>query len=251
VGDEPALARRHVPTLWLGIDRNRHEVGRLIAGRASSPCFILDDGFQHRRLHRDLDLVVIDASQPLAENHVLPWGTLREPLRGLQRADAIMINGAATCGRTDALVAMVRAINPGAAVYRCEQRIQSLVPLRAWRHEQRPVEHPAQTCPVFLVAAIGNPQRFRRDVESLGIDVRGARFYRDHQRLGPEDWSTCLRESRACGATLLVTTEKDAIKLPENLDLPLAVSVQSVRVAEEGELQRRIAALLSRFDERF
>jgi tetraacyldisaccharide 4'-kinase len=244
LGDEPALARRHEPRLWLGISKDRHGVGREIAGRAPDACFILDDGFQHRRLHRDLDLVLIDWTQPFAGNRMFPGGTLREPLRGLRRADIAMINGLTVETDADPAAAAVRRVHPDALVYRCEQKIESFVPLRDWRRSGPRSGSWCVAGPVFPVAAIGNPQRFRRDIEALGIEVRGGRFFRDHYRLLPEDWQSCLLESRAGGAPALVTTEKDAIKIPEDLDLPLFVSVQSTRVVEAEEFAQRVARVL-------
>src|SRR5512144_2287876 len=93
LGDEPTLVRRRVTELWLGISANRYRVALAVSRRCADPVFILDDGYQHRKLARDLDMVVIDCTQPLAENHILPRGTLREPWENLGRADMIVILG--------------------------------------------------------------------------------------------------------------------------------------------------------------
>jgi tetraacyldisaccharide 4'-kinase len=96
----------------------------------------------------------------------------------------------------------------------------------------------------FLVAAIGNPERFRRDVQALGIDIKGARFFRDHSRLRPSHWLSCAREARASGARALITTEKDAIKLSGAFDFPLYVAVQSTRLAEQSELEQMLRTMI-------
>jgi len=92
MGDEPALIRRHVPEAWFGISTDRYSVGKMIETRAAKAVFILDDGFQHRKLYRDLDLVIIDPIQTLKSNRMLPRGTLREPVSGLRRSHAIILN---------------------------------------------------------------------------------------------------------------------------------------------------------------
>src|SRR5262249_53976455 len=76
-GDEPALVRRRVPAVWLGISKDRRAAGERVLEKKPDVVFILDDGFQHRKLHRDLDIVVVDRAQPLTTNRVFPRGTLR------------------------------------------------------------------------------------------------------------------------------------------------------------------------------
>ncbi len=244
VGDEPALMRRHEPRLWLGISHDRRSVARQIAGRAERLVYILDDGFQHRRLKRDLDIVVIDRTQPLAGNRLLPGGTLREPPSGLRRAGIIVINGSLDSRPDDPLEKLVRSLNRQAAVFHCQQRIERLAPFRDWQ-ESGPAANPCRAPgAVYLVAAIGNPGRFRSDIQSLGIDVRGDRFFRDHARLSRTDWRECARKAASVGAAALITTEKDAIKITDPLDFPLLVAVQSTRLAEQAVFEQQLKELV-------
>ena len=243
-GDEPALIRRQVPGIWLGISSDRHAVGQLIARRAAQAVFILDDGFQHRRLRRDLDIVVVDRSQPLEHNRVLPCGTLREPLTGLRRADLIIINGSPQDPTDDPLYALVRRFNAKARVFHCSQQVERLIPFEAWLGEGSACSPCPDVPSVFLVAAIGNPRRFRDDISALGVAIAGVHFYRDHFSPGPDDWSSCVVEARACGAGALLTTEKDAIKLPRVSGIPLLVAVPSTRLAEQAELEGIIQTVI-------
>jgi tetraacyldisaccharide 4'-kinase len=244
LGDEPALVRRHVPEIWLGISADRHAVGLKISERAARVVFILDDGFQHRRLQRDLDVVVIDRSQPLEHNRLMPGGTLREPLTGLRRADLLVLNGIQQDPVDDPIHALLRSINPESEVFHCTQHIEHMVLFDDWLEKGPGCSPCVDVPPVFLVAAIGNPERFRSDVLARGIGIKGARFYRDHFSPGPHDWSACVAEARACGAGALLTTEKDAIKLPRVLDFPLLVAVQSTQLAEQATLERIIRAMI-------
>jgi tetraacyldisaccharide 4'-kinase len=244
IGDEPALVRRHVPEIWLGISSDRHAVGLRILQRAARAVFLLDDGFQHRRLHRDLDVVLIDRSQPLEHNRLLPGGTLREPLTGLRRADLLVINGSRQDAGDDPIHALLKRIHPDGTVFHCTQPIERLVFFDDWLEKGPGCSPCVDVPPVFLVAAIGNPERFRSDVSARGIAIRGARLYRDHFSPSLRDWSSCVAEARACGAGALLATEKDAIKLSGMLDFPLLVAVQSTRLEEQVELERIIQALI-------
>jgi len=244
LGDEPALVRQHEPKVWLGISPNRYAVGLQIAQHEARPLFILDDGFQHRRLERNLDLLIIDRSQPLASNRVLPRGSLREPLAGLRRADIVVINGIHDRQDRDPVEAVIREIKPDATVLHCVQQIDRLISFSDWKEKGASGEPYCDGEPAFLVAAIGNPDRFRRDVRALGIDIRGVRFFRDHFRMQARELLSCAAEARAMGARVLITTEKDAIKLASAIDFPLLVAVQSVRLFEQAELERMLRVMI-------
>jgi tetraacyldisaccharide 4'-kinase len=244
LGDEPALVRQHAPQVWLGISPNRHAVGLQISRRTAQPLFILDDGFQHRRLKRSLDLVIIDRSQPFACNRVLPRGTLREPIAGLRRANIVVINGTCDSQDCDPVEAVIRRIKPDAVVLHCVQQISRLISIGQWKESGVGHDPCSDSRPAFLVAAIGNPDRFRRDVRALGIEIRGSHFYRDHFCLQRRDWLSCASEARAKGAGVLITTEKDAIKAAEALDFPLLVAVQSMQLFEQADLERMLRAMM-------
>jgi tetraacyldisaccharide 4'-kinase len=230
-GDEPLLIRRHIPEIWLGISGNRYSAGRAIESRAR-PIFVLDDGFQHRGLARDLDIVLVDATQPFLRNRVVPRGSLREPLSALERADVIMINGIGS--EPDS---WTKNLAKKLSLFHCTQSIGSLILLDDWRALRWPRSASETPDEVFLVAAVGNPARFRRDVEALGIRVVGVRFYRDHTRLQPADWTFCIAEARRSGARALIVTEKDAVKLAGEPGFPVYVAVQSTRVEEQQQFK--------------
>jgi tetraacyldisaccharide 4'-kinase len=241
LGDEPALMRRHLPDAWMGISSNRALAGAMIADRQARVVFILDDGFQHRRLRRDLDIVIIDPTQPLESSHVFPAGGLREPLSGLRRCHAIVLNRAPDAVDRAPEEAIARYA-PGAAVFGCRQTIVSLAPFTAWKNMELESQPPRSA---FLVAALGNPDRFKKDVASLGIPVKGARFYADHYCLTAQDWRRCLKEARQSGSEAVVITEKDAIKVDAPPDFPLLVAIQATEVSDANDFERMMAGCLS------
>ena len=236
LGDEPALVRRSVPEAWLGVSADRFEAGVQIAAKVANSVFILDDGFQHRKLRRDLDLLVLDSTQALGGNRIFPRGSLREPVEEVRRCHAVLINGTGSGARL--LDEAFGRIHPLARVFHCEQRIETLVPYPEWLSG-----NPAQgsvTAPVFLVAAIGNPYRLKRDVTALGLEICGSRFYRDHFAPGTAEWRTCWEKARSSGARCLLTTEKDAVKIRMDPGVPLVVAVQSTRISESDAFREMI-----------
>ena len=235
IGDEPALMRRHLPEAWFGISKDRFSVGSRIERDGSKMVFILDDGFQHRKLHRDLDIVLIDSSQPLGYNRIFPRGTLREPLSGLRRCNTVVINDARRSESTvDRVLTDIHSLKLQADLFHCEQSIDTLVPLKSWINSDAPEQQGTQIESAFLVAALGNPLRFQMDVLGLGINIAGSRFYKDHYRLRPLDWRACIQAARETGADAIIISEKDAVKISESPDFPIFVSVQKTQVVEEA-----------------
>jgi tetraacyldisaccharide 4'-kinase len=241
LGDEPALIRRRVPGAWMGISKDRFAAGREIANQVKRPAFILDDGFQHRRLYRDLDIVIIDQSQPLKTNRIFPAGTLREPILELCRCHMVVINGMFDAkDGVDPAASEVRAIHEKADLFYCTQTIRALVPFSSWLESRAAVNSDIMPQSVYLTAAIGNPERFYRDIQRLGIEVRGARFFSDHYWIKPDDWRMCVAEARAKSADAIVITEKDAVKLSQPPDYPLQVAVQLTEISDTGAFEQML-----------
>ncbi len=238
IGDEPALIRRHAVSSWMGICKDRFTAGSRIARMHPGVIFLLDDGFQHRKLRRDLNIAVIDGSRPLAADRVFPRGTLREPIQGLRRSDIIVLNGPVGSAASAGLEAEIRRLGVSATIFHCTQSIQWLVPFERWRGLKgvpSGMEFQAKSTGLrsaYLVGALGNPERFRRDVEQIGIPLTGSSFFTDHHRLGLKDWRRCRDLAQKTGAASLIVTEKDAIKIDEPPDFPLLVAVQSTTIAE-------------------
>lgn len=236
LGDEPALVRRHVPGIWLALDPDRFRAASAALARGAGDVFLMDDGFQHRALHRALDVVMVDCTRPFATDHTIPRGTLREPRSSLRRADIVLLNGGSP-EIADRLETEIRRLAPRAGLFRISQRIETVVEWERWRTLS--AEHPDEPRfrQVFLVAAIGNPSRFVRDVEESGRVVRGTRFFRDHASPDAETWENCARHALRSGADSILTTEKDAVKLTRAPSMPLGVCIQSTAVQPAAEFE--------------
>jgi tetraacyldisaccharide 4'-kinase len=189
------------------VGADRSQTAELLLARGEADVFVLDDGFQHHRLERDLDLVLIDVTRPPFTDALLPAGRLRENARALARADAVLLT------RT----------SPGCCYARLRERIRKVKPeLKIWRSRMRAagaldVRGGADTTiagrRVFAFCGIGAPQSFWRLVESQGGEVVGRRQFRDHQRYSREDWRETAARAHQAGADVIVTTEKDFANL--------------------------------------
>jgi 3-deoxy-D-manno-octulosonic-acid transferase len=208
-GDEAQLYRRgaHVP-LGIGADRYQAGIQLLAAGRVGM--FILDDGFQHIQLKRDFDLVLIDSLHPFGGGHLLPLGRLREPLEGLERADAFLITRANEASNTNAIEAVLRRHNPTAPVFR------SFVIPRRWTNEKGDDMDILAMTHVKCVAfcGLGNPHSFWLSLAQIGLTPLQRFEYGDHHRYAPAEMRRLARYAIDLGAEALITTAKDAVNLP-------------------------------------
>jgi len=257
LGDEPALIRRRLPDAWLGISPDRFRAANAIARhneyvKTNRLIFILDDGFQRRDIRRDLDVVMIDPAQPQTVNRLFPLGALREPAAELRRAHVVVINGsgssaiAGTRGAgVEATAERLRKYAPGADFFYCVQKIQNIVPFSDWLDSGASpnLQPPPETA--FLVAAIGNPGRFKRDVKNMGIEARGCAFFNDHAVIGKKDWDTCVKAARQAKSEAIIITEKDAVKISNPPDFPLFVAVQNTELRDEARFREILARALS------
>lgn len=200
---------------------DRVEIARAAIDELESQVLVLDDGFQHRRLARDLDIVLLDATQPFGFEHVFPRGTLREPASGLRRADVVCLS------RADLVDAEQRAS--------IRQRAARLAPDAVWCEVSHapaalmgasgataPLESLAGAR-VFGFCGIGNPGAFRQTLEQAGAQLVEWRELPDHHGYTADDVAKLAGEIRNSDAEMAVCTQKDMVKLRTTLlgNLPL------------------------------
>ena len=232
------LNRPDRPHVFIQAQPDRFAGGTaLLARHPEVSLFVMDDGFQHRRLARDFDLVLIDACRPFGFDRVLPAGLLREPLEGLRRADAILITRADQGTDLEAIVQRVRAHNPSAPVFRCAHKHVGL------RSREDVLHQPdALRCmKVFLFAGIGNPEGFARQFPKRV----GQHWFNDHWWYGTDDLEGLVREAEQAGADLMVTTEKDWVKIAplyQQFDFP--VWRAELAVSFEGDDEAKLLELI-------
>lgn len=209
-GDEPLLiARRLQAPVVVGEDR--YEAGRFAESRFGAQLHLLDDGFQHRGLARDFDIVLVTPED--ARDRLLPAGRLREPLRSLQRADAVVLTSGASPESFPVAGKMVWRVRRGIVT----QNLAQPVPARP-----------------IVFCGIARPQNFLLQLRSAGIDPIAEAFYRDHHAYTEKDVRDLLDLRQRSEASGFVTTEKDAVNLGGYLDslAPLAVIPVKMELAD-------------------
>jgi tetraacyldisaccharide 4'-kinase len=190
----------------------------------------LDDGFQHQRLARDLDIVLVDASRPLRKEFLLPAGRLREPTSALHRADVVVFT------RVESQQFVKSAIQkfPIMPIFPAATRLLGFCRLvdGVWS-EMIQVQQMPQ--PVFAFCGIGNPEAFFADVERWGVKLAGRSSFRDHHHYSPTDLNSIEASAKVVGACALLTTEKDSKNVGEitGISLPLYVCKIATEISDE------------------
>jgi tetraacyldisaccharide 4'-kinase len=244
VDDEDLLSQASLEDVVRLSGRNRVALARRAISEFRSNVIVLDDGYQHYRIERDLNLVMIDATDPFAGGRMIPRGLLRERPSGLRRADLIVVSHVDQIGPAtyDDLVREIHAWAPSARILEAVHR-----PLSA-RNLVNKCSHAPEWLrgrSIYAFAGIGNPESFRRTLESLGAAVVKFRGFPDHCRYASTDLRNINAEAEEFMAEMIVTTEKDAARLrPEAFELPiLALRVELEFVRGEEFLEQRLETL--------
>lgn len=222
---------------------NADRVGGAVAAAAlNATVLVMDDGFQHRRLRRKLDIVLVDATNPMGYGHCLPRGLMREGPSALADAHAIVITRSdqVPAEALGALRARLARRAPKASIHLAQHRLTrftcgaSDLPLAAVAGKK-----------IFAFCGIGNPDSFFDSLERLGAVLAGRRALPDHAPYTPHLLADLGRQASACGAQVIVTTQKDAVKFSDlPSPLPLWQLVMEIRIVEgEEELVKKLSQL--------
>ena len=234
-GDEPfLLATKLVGHAAVISSADRVAAGNEAIRQFDTDCFVLDDGFQHLRLERDLNLLTIDAANPWGDGHLLPYGRLREPLSGLSRADCIVITRTDQANNLDALQTEIRRFAPDVPIFRSRMNTSQIVSLDGSSR--------ALVTPVAAFCAVGNPRSF---FDAITHEVVLQKAFPDHHRYSQSDIDSLIDSARQAGANCLITTAKDAVKLRSlSFSLPCYVQEIELRIENPDDLIRLIKSVL-------
>jgi tetraacyldisaccharide 4'-kinase len=217
--DELLMLSRQCPGLLTAANPNRL-AGCMRAREDGADVALLDDGFQHLALQRDLDVLLVDATRPFGNGHLLPRGTLREPAEHAARADIVVLTRVdlAGLGPVGELRTWLSRLKPGVPIIECSFQARELRPLGEDQGETLAAEELSGKR-VGAFAALAAPRGFGQTLRAQGATVVYSRRFRDHHLYTARDLAGVVAEAGASGAEMLVTTEKDAVKL-ENLPAP-------------------------------
>ncbi len=253
-GDETFLMAQTLRGVPIVKGADRYEAGLFalehlpnVDGRLRSRLlFILDDGFQHWKLHRDIDVVLVRGRQPFGNGKLFPAGPLREPLSAMERADIVVLTNASDAatsaeGLPSDVVGELARYAPSARFYRARHRPLSFVTSAG---ETVPLSE-VQGRRVLAFCGIANPASFRETLKSLAIECAEFIVFRDHHWYRRADVARILKRSRETGTSWIVTTEKDIMRL-EGFGLPDIVALRIVFDTDRafyndvfGRLQKR------------
>ena len=260
-GDEPLLMAEKLKDVPIVKGGDRYDAGmfalrelgctspglqnaRIFAGgeMSSERLFILDDGFQHWKLYRDKDVLLIDSGDPFGNRSLLPLGKLREPLGALQRADIIVLTKSASPDRSggkDAgtVIAEIKKYNAKSPVFPAGH---SMVTVSLASGERISAVCLKDT-KIFGFCALGAPRSFRATVAATGAVISGFRTFRDHHRYSATDIAAISGEAKKTGADWIITTEKDMIKI-RGLDLPEKILIIGIEFSIDKEFYDTVFA---------
>lgn len=208
-GDEPVLIADRLTGVPVVVGADRYQAS-LAAFRQFHPdVVILDDGFQHIRLQRTIDIVLLDAAEPFGSGKLFPAGILREPLTALKRAHAILITRADRVGDLSPLKETIRRYT-AAGIFTASHVPLDLINIAT--NETRPLSSLRRTL-VFAFSGIARPASFLSLLESLGAVVKSSNTYPDHHAYDKNDLANIFRQSADHKVNMIVTTEKDGVRL--------------------------------------
>ncbi len=239
-GDEPRLMAKKLEGVPVIKASDRYEGGILALneiGNKPRVVFILDDGFQHFRLHRDVDVLLIDAFNPFGNRKLLPFGPLREPLEGAGRAQIIVFTNRSNKNPDcEGIIKEIRMYNRTAPVF-----FSRHVPVGLRLGSGEAVSlNTLSGKKIFAFCGLGTPDGFLETIRDLGAQVAEHRFFRDHHAYTREDLSAVEGAAKGCGAEWIVTTEKDIMKL--DVDLPENILIIEIEFSVQAGFYDKVFA---------
>lgn len=226
-GDEPVLIAESVPDAAVLVCRDRYRAGLEALSEFKPDLFILDDGYQRRfELHRDLDILVVDGINPFSTGWVLPAGLLREPLGALAEADVFVLNKVNLARSPEDIRTVLARHNPRA--YLVESRYRPLG-LRDFRTGKEVKPSSLDRDPVGAFSGVANPLSFVRTLAEHKVLIRHVYPLKDHYPYTKEKLKAILEDAKLRGLKYLVTTQKDEVKLPRDMEIEIPILVLDIK----------------------
>ena len=244
-GDEPFMMATKLKNIPVVVGRNRVKAGMLAVKNFNPDVLVLDDAFQHLKLVRDIDLVLLDNSRPFGNTYLLPRGTLREPISSLGRGDAFVLTRSDS-GSDDAMatsLAMLKGFTQGQPVFKSlhvpyiykvikgESVLLQSTTQSSFTHDLEFLKGRR----VFAFSGLAGNNDFQSTVEGLQCDLTGFSGFPDHHLYSDKDLSTLLQLSRESNADFILTTEKDYGRISNRIIWPIELVVIGIKVSFEDD----------------
>lgn len=211
-GDEPYMLATNLKDVAVIVDKDRVKSGLYAIDKFATDTLILDDGFQYLDLKPHINIVLIDSTDPFGNHHVLPRGILREPIKNLRRADYIFLTKSNGGSRLKHLKSFLRHHNHRAEIIECCHMPRYLE--RVYERGEREALEFLKQRKIAAISAIACPESFELFLGRLGGDIVHSKRYADHHRFTQQELIDFVNAAKAAGAQTIVTTEKDAVRMP-------------------------------------
>ena len=220
-GDEPFMLASNLKNVVVLVDKDRVKSGLYAIEEFGTDTLILDDGFQYLNLKAHINILLVDSTSPFDNHHVLPRGLLREPIKNIRRADYIFLTKSDGSPRLRHLKAFLRRQNHLAEIIECCHKPQYLEDVFQ-RGERLPLEY-LKGKKVASISAIANPDSFNAFLSELGGNIVEEVHFADHHRYRQQELIDFINKAKTAGAEVIMTTEKDAVRMPrlDRRDLPI------------------------------
>jgi tetraacyldisaccharide 4'-kinase len=239
-GDEPFLMAKSLKDTPIIVGKDRFTNGQMAFQRFGIRGLLLDDGYQHLQLHRDLNILLIDSVIGFGDYHLLPRGILREPLSYLRRAHLVLFTKVENPEACQSLETILREVHPSPQIFHSHYEPVGLIGPGSEREEL----HSMQGKRILAVSGIANPNYFSSLLKKCGMKILGEMLFPDHHLYTSEDLNSIQKEAN--GVDRIITTEKDMVKLME-LDIrnrPIRALRIEMKIWEEEEFYQKIMEVL-------
>jgi len=232
-GDEPYMLASNLPDVAVLVGKDRVKSGRYAINKLGCDTLILDDGFQYLSLKPRVQIVLVDKTNPFGNEHVLPRGILREPVKNIKRADFIFITKSDGNG-TQALKDQLRRLNPRAEIIECRHCPRHLQHVTS--KERLPLDY-LMGKRVTALSGIAAPGGFESSIESFGAEIIQRHRFADHHRYSQQEMIDIINAARREQADAIITTEKDAVRFPNigRYDVPVYFLRVDIDILEGAE----------------
>lgn len=220
-GDEPYMLASNLPDVCVLVDKDRVKSGLHAVKNFGVDTIVLDDGFQYLGLISHVNILLVDSTSPFDNHHVLPRGLMREPITNIKRADYVFLTKSNGANKLRHLKDFIRKHNHRAEIIECCHRPQYLEDVFE-RGKRQPLTY-LKGKKVASLSAIANPASFNGFLTQHGAELVCKRHYADHHRYRQQEMIDFVNEAEAAGAEIIMTTEKDAVRMPrlDRRDLPI------------------------------
>ena len=240
-GDEAFLLSQNLNSIPIVVGESKYEAGLKITSEFYLDVIIIDDGFQHRSLHRDLDIVLINSKDNQKTHKLLPLGNLREQISGLERADLIIYTKTNLHKNIGYLNRLLKDVNI--------EKINSMLETKSMligKDKQEIDKADLKSKNIYLLSAIGDNRGFKKTVEKISANIVGHSKFLDHYTFKTSDLQKVQSDAKKLSANYIITTEKDLVKIPDvNLEIPIYALKTEIHFSPTNKLEDKISSLFT------